>query len=94
VSKAEQEAAQRAEKEAAEKAQKEAAEKAEKEAAEKAARKKIAECEAIHAAYEALKNCPSCKVTDTAAERVQKVACLTALLEGRRRYLRHRRTRA
>jgi hypothetical protein len=66
--------------------------KIEKEAAEKAAAKelrdKIAECEAIYLAYDALKStCRSCKSTDTAAERATKIACLTALLAGRKKYL-------
>ncbi|MEP0916980.1 DUF4157 domain-containing protein [Leptolyngbya sp. DQ-M1] len=71
---------------AAGKLEKEAAEKLEKEAAQKALEKKIAECEGIHASYKALK-CSSCKPTDTRAERLAKIACLTALLAGRRKYL-------
>lgn len=71
------------------KAEREAFEKAEKEAAEKALQRKIAECEAIWASYKAL-NCPSCKDSDTAAERVAKIACLTALIAGRRQYLKEK----
>lgn len=71
------------------KLEKEAAEKLEKEAAEKALKDKIAKCEAIWAAYKALE-CPSCKGTDTAAERATKIACLTALLAGRREYLKEK----
>ena len=85
-------AAKRLEKETAEKAgklEKEAAEKLEKEAAEKALKKKIAECEAIWAAYKAL-SCPSCKASDTLAERATKITCLTALLAGRQKYLKEK----
>lgn len=80
-------AARKAEQEAAQKA---AAKRLEKELAEKELKKKIAECEAIHAAYKALGNCPSCKATDTRTERAAKIACLTALLAGRRKYLKER----
>jgi hypothetical protein len=81
------EAAQKAAKEAEEKARKEAAEKAEKEAKEKALKKKIAECEAIHATYKAGGACRGCTANDTPAERAAKIACITLVLEGRRRYL-------
>lgn len=49
--------------------------------------RRIAECEAIHRAYKALGNCRACKRTDTAAERAAKIACLTAVIAGRRNYL-------
>lgn len=49
--------------------------------------RRIAECEAIHRAYKALGNCRACRRTDTAAERAAKIACLTAVIAGRRNYL-------
>lgn len=77
------------EKAAKEKAEKEAREKAAKEAAERK-QKKIAECQAIHAAYKSLGNCSGCRASDTKAERAAKIACITGVLAGRRRYLKKR----
>jgi hypothetical protein len=85
--KAAKEAAEKAAKEAAEKAAKEAAEKAAKEAAEKELKKKIAECEALHAAYKALEPCRKCTRNDTSEERAVKIACISAVVAGRNKYL-------
>ena len=82
----EKEAAGTLDKEAAEKLEKETAEKLEKEAAEKEL-KKIAQCKAIWAEYDALV-CVGCKGTDTPAERAAKIACITAMIAGRELYLR------
>jgi hypothetical protein len=68
----------------------EAAEKAAKEAAEKELKRRIAECEAIWASYKLLGNCRGCSKTDSLAERAAKIACITAVLAGRRRYLAER----
>lgn len=83
-------AAEKASKEAAEVGSKEAAEKAAKEAAEKELSQKIAECEAIHALYKVLGNCRSCTRDDTPVERADKIACITVVLAGRRKYLAER----
>ena len=73
--------------EAAEKSVKESAEHATKEAAEKELKERIAECEAIWASYKALGSCRACNRADSPAERAAKIACITAVLVGRRRYL-------
>jgi hypothetical protein len=86
----EKEIAGNVEKEAAQKLEKEAAQKLEREAAEKALKKKIAECEAIWAAYKALGECRKCLKSDTPAERALKVACITGVLAGRRKYLKEK----
>jgi hypothetical protein len=51
-------------------------------------KKRIEECLAIHAAYKAFGACKKCLATDTAIERAEKIACLTAVIAGRGEYLR------
>lgn len=48
--------------------------------------KKVAECDAIHAAYDALK-CKSCNACTSRAEVLKNAACLTAEAAGRKKYL-------
>jgi len=47
---------------------------------------KVAECEAIHAAYDVLK-CPSCNACTTRAQVLKNAACLSAEAAGRKKYL-------
>jgi RHS repeat-associated protein len=54
--------------------------------AQKWVKKKIAKCQAIHAAYKAL-NCKGCGGATTRAEVQKNIACLTAETAGRASYL-------
>jgi hypothetical protein len=63
------------------------AEAAAKKTAEEALKKRIERCLEIYAAKEALGTCKGCKVTDTKAERAAKIACLTAEIAAREKYL-------
>jgi hypothetical protein len=64
------------------------AEEAAKKAAEKALQERIKTCLEIYAVKEALGACKACKPTDTPAERAAKIACLTAEIAAREKYLR------
>lgn len=63
------------------------AEEAAKKAADEAIKKKIKLCLEIYAAKTALGTCKSCKATDTKVERAAKIACLTAEIAARDKYL-------